>query len=335
MRALRQRAAASFVIAALSLPLWGGQDWVDIKATRVAEPGAFQTSLGLYYSVQDVWALGDRYVYLVEANGDYKLQRLTDLEWDLGWQLNPAWGLKLSVPYNFSEVSDYPLDGVIPYYRLNDATLRRADGLGDVSLELRRAWGPEPGHDGWARGLWLGLTAPTGLGPFEAPHTLAATGEGRWQGQGGFVVGWTRGSFNLIVQGSARAQLGRDADVSTMADLGYGANGPNVPQTGGPEWLGPRFGGDEALALGWDWYVEGDTRQTIGLELRGSQLSALDQGGALTPDTQASSLGILPQLQASFGAFHVLAAWEAPILYGNNVAASYDGGSHLRVDYGF
>jgi hypothetical protein len=61
----------------------------------------------------------------------------------------------------------------------------------------------------------------------------------------------------------------------------------------------------------------------------------LDQGGVLTPDTEQSQVGFIPQLQSHFGRFHALAAWSLPLLYGNNVPAAYDGGSHLRVDYEF
>src|SRR6185503_10342607 len=125
-----------------------------------------------------------------EADGIYKLQRQVSLQLDLAWQLNQAWGLKLGLPYQLAEFSPYLPSNVVGNFSLNDPALRRTDSLGDISLDLRRAWGPEPGAQGGSGALWLTVVAPSGIGPFEAPSTMAATGEGRWQVQPGFVLSY-------------------------------------------------------------------------------------------------------------------------------------------------
>ncbi len=161
-----------------------------------------------------------------------------------------------------------------------------------------------------------------------------ATGDGRWQLQPGFDIGTALGAWNLTLQAGAPLQFGKPAVLSSQAALSFGANGANNP-AGGPGWLGPRYGVQSDLALGWDWYVDTDVRQTVGLELQAWHLSPLDQDGALTPDTEESGVALVPQLHAQYGRFHVLAGWTLPYLYAYNLALSDYGASHLRVDYGF
>jgi hypothetical protein len=322
------------IFAALAPALWAGQDWVALKAVRVAEAGSFQASLGVAHSVQESWALGNRFAFLRDADGIYKLQRRVDLQMDLAWQWNQAWGLKLGLPYELMEFSPYPPVGAVPNFRLDDPGLRRTDGLGDVSLDLRRAWGPEPGSEGFSSALWFNVAAPTGIGPFEASTTLAATGEGRWQLQPGLVLSFKRGAWAWLMQASAPVQLGRESTVSSRAVVGFGEDGPQFTP-GGNVWLGPRYGAQGAVGLSWDWYAEEGSRHSLGIELSARHRGPLDLGGVLTPDTEQDQAGFIPQLQSHFGRFHALAAWNLPLLYGNNVAASYDGGSYLRVDYGF
>jgi hypothetical protein len=305
-----------------------------LKAVRVATPGSLQASLGVVHSVHESWALGDRFAYLRDADGLYKEQRRVGLQLDLAWQWDPAWGLKLGLPYELAEFSPIAPEGFVNNFSLNEPSLRRTDSLGDLSLDLRRAWGPEADQAGLSGALWLSLVAPTGIGPYEAPSTMAATGEGRWQVQPGFVLGYKRGSLAGILQASAPLQLGREASLSSAVALGFGANGPQLAPSGNV-WLGPRYGAQGGLGLAWDWYAEGRDRHSLGLEFRAWQRSPLDMGGVLTPDTEQYEAGFIPQLQSHFGRFHALAAWSLPLLLGNNVAASHDGGSYLRMDYEF
>ena len=333
---------SSLKIAALSLllglslplspPLFAGQDWAHLRAVRVADSGHVEASLGVQHSVQTSWAEGDHFAYFREVNGDYRLQRVITAEVDLGWQWSPAWGAKLAVPYALTEVSSYP-----PYsynYSLADSTVHRNDGVGDIQLELRRAWGVEPGLAGASAGSWLGVVGPSGLGPFEASHPLAATGMGRWQIEPGFVVGTSNGVLSVVAQVGAPLQLGREARIANEAALGYGPNGPLLPAPGAV-WLGTRTGVEGGVGLAWLWYNAEDSRQTIAVECQAWQRSALDIDGVLQPDTENVGLRFVPQLHADFGRFKAMAAWELPFLYANNEAASDFGASHLRVDYGF
>lgn len=315
-------------------PLAAGQDWVALRSVRVAQPGQGQVSFGLAHSVQQSWALGDRFAFLRESNGDFKIQRRVDAQLDLAWQPSAAWGLKLGLPYHWVELSPYPVAGSSPSYRLDDASVRRTDSLGDLSLEARRAWGPDAGQAGASGALWLSVVAPTGIGPFEAQHPMAATGEGRWQIAPGLVVGASSGTWSVFAQAGAPVQMGRESSVSSEAVLGYGTDGPRLP-AGGNVWLGPRYGVQGSLGLAWDWLSDEDMRQTLALEFQGWQRSPLDQGGVLTPDTEQSALGFVPQLHAHYGRFHAVAGWSLPYNYANNIASPDYGGSHLRVDYGF
>lgn len=324
--------AALSLLFGPALSLSAGQDWAHLRAIRVAESGHFQSSLSLQHSVQTSWAQGDHFAYFREANGDYRLQRVITATLDLGWQWAPDWGAKLSVPYALTEVSSYP-----PYsynYSLADSAVHRADGVGDIRLELRRAWGVEPGVSGPSAGLWLGVLGPSGLGPFEAPHPLAATGEGRWQIEPGLVIGASNGVLSVVAQVGAPVQLGREANLVSEAAIGFGPNGPQMPAPG-RVYLGARTGVEGGLGAAWLWHDAEDSRQTIAVECQAWQRSALDIDGVLQRDTENVGLRFVPQLHADFGRFKAMAAWELPFLYANNEAASDFGGSHLRVDYGF
>lgn len=311
-----------------------GQDWAYLKSARVAEPGHAQLSLGLIHSVQQTWAQGQSFSFMRDSVGSFRLQRSIKTRLDLGWQASDAWGLKLGVPYNFAEFSPFTPAGAAPSYRLNDPDVRRADSLGDLSLEWRRAWGVEESVPGSALALLFTVTGPSGLGPFESPHPMAATGEGRWQVEPGFVLSAFNGTLSLVAQVSAPIQAGRETTLSSEAALGFGPNAP-LQAPGGNVWLGPRYGVNAGLGFGWQWYAAEDSRQVIAIELQGWQRSPLDLGGTLTPDTEQMGLRSIPQLQADFGRFHALASWELPFIYANNEAASDFGASHLRVDYGF
>lgn len=314
-----------------TLTLAAGQDWAHLRAVRVAETGQVEASLGIQHSVQTSWAQGDHFAYFREVNGDYRLQSVIAAELDLGWQLSQAWALKLAVPYVLTEVSAFPPTSF--NYSLGDGSVHRADGLGDIQLELRRGWGAEPGVAGASAGLWLSLLGPSGLGPFEAPHPLAATGAGRWQVEPGLVAGASNGVLSVVAQVGVPVQLGRESQVPAEAALSYGPSGPLLPPAGAA-WLGPRTGVEGGLGLAWLWHDAEDSRQTLAVEVQAWQRSPLDIGGVLQPDTENIGVRCVPQLHADFGRFKALAAWELPFLYANNEAASDFGAAHLRVDYG-
>ncbi len=323
----------TLLFALVPSPAAAGQDWVDLRAVRVAQPGGFQASLGVSHAVEETWALGDRSVLINDIDGSTKVGRQVDLRFALAWQWDRAWGLKVELPYVLAELSPYPAEGTAPTYRLTDPLVRRTDGLGDASVEIRRAWGPEPGQAGIAGALWMGVMAPTGIGPFEAPHPLAATGEGRWQLQPGFVLGLQGRGLTVMLQSGLLLQGGREAAVSRLAPVAYGVDGPTfIP--GGDTWLGPRYGVNASLGLGWDWYADDDSRQTLACEILGWQHSPLDVGGTQVPDTEQVWVGMIPELQSHFGRFHVLAGWSLG-LYANNLAFAYYGVPQIRVDYGF
>jgi hypothetical protein len=317
-----------------AVPLAAGTDWVALKSPRVAPPKGYQLSLGVAHSVLESWALGDHFAYLRETDGIYKQQRRVDLDLDFGWQWNQDWGLKLNLPYVLTEFSPFPPPGTIQDFQLNDPTLRRTDSVGDLSLELRRAWGPEADVAGLAAGVFLGVAAPTGIGPFEASSTMAATGQGRWGFQPGFLLSYRLSDWTFAMQGSGLLQLGRESTLSSAASLGFNDAGPLLAP-GGNAWLGPRYGVQGAAGLAWEWYAGTDGRHSVALEFSASQRSPLDVGGQGIPDTEEVQGGFIPQLQSQIGRFHALAAWSLPLLIGNNVLSSFDGGSHLRVDYEF
>ena len=158
------------VLLAAVLP--ASPDWMAMPIARPL-PSILSLSLGLAQSQRESWGREGGSVLLKDAEGQ-KVQRLLQGRMDLRWQSGPYDSWVLTVPVVFNEAALWT--GAVSSPRVDDAGVDRSQGLGDLGLGWRHDRG---GALGGAWGLGLGLLAPTGLGPWEAPHPLAATGEGR------------------------------------------------------------------------------------------------------------------------------------------------------------
>lgn len=311
------------------------QDWLTLRHPRPLDPGQVELGLELRSADAQSWHRGAELAWLRDADGLVKEQRRMDGELQLRWQATARLALELDVPAVMAELAPLPPVGFYYNFRLNDPTLRRSEGLGDLRLGARGvlAWDPK----GFSAGWLLQLTAPTGLGPFEAPQPLAATGDGRWQAQAGFSAGCQFGEFQVWAQSQARLQFGRQADLSAAAPVSYDPSGPQYLPQAGAQWLSPRWGSDSVLGLGWDWYHDEDSRHSLAIEVVGRQLQGLGAGDAFSAlgGTDSASLAVIPQLQARFGRFHALGGWQAPFLFATNMPAPDYGQLILRADYAF
>jgi hypothetical protein len=318
-----------FVIVSLAAlaPALPAQDWAGLKAPQAAEPGARALGVSVDYGSFQRWALPGGNAALLDVDGLVKQQQRIEVGLELDWQWNDRWGCRLALPYRFAEFSRLPPEGFVYNFRLDDPNLRRAENTGDLSLDLRRAWGP------WL-GAALEITAPTGLGPFEAPHPMVATGEGRWQFEPRFIAGAETGEHQFWLQAGFPVQAGREANLSSQAPLGFEAAGPQTP-SGGGAWLGPRYGAHGVAGWAWIWYRDKDSRHALALEADAWLRGAWNVGGNDLPGTQQQSLVLVPQLMSDFGRFKALAAWTSPVLASQNVPVSTYGTTHLRVLYGF
>jgi hypothetical protein len=315
------------LMAAAALP--ASDDWL---AQTVGRPlgGAWELSLALHQAQRESWALGDGWVWMQDADGQLKEQKLIEGELRLRWQASPAWSLDLAVPGVLSEFEPFSPAGTVSYPRLGDEAVRRSQGLGDLRLGLRWDAAPRPAGD---FGFDVGLIAPSGQGPLEAPQPLASTGEGRWGLRAGAQAGRRVGAWQWRASVHGAYQAGREAQLSSAAPLAYAAAGPVYAPSNGSVWLDGRSSVDGALGLGWDWHVDDDSRHSLALSLLASQRSPVSVNGAAVDGTESVGVALQPELQARFGGFSALGGWQSPWLYARGLPAPDWGELFLRLDH--
>lgn len=317
-------------LAWLAVPLPASSDWLAQPLPRPLAQ-AWEISLGLRQAQRETWAHRGGHALLVEADGQ-KVERRLEGRLDLRWQAGPRGSLVLTVPLVFAELATW--GGAVAWPRVDDPGVARSQGLGDLGLEWRHDRG---GPQGWAWGFGLGLQGPSGLGPWEAPHPLAATGEGRWQGRLRLSAGHQGRSVGFFGTLAGRAQDGREAVLAPAAPLLYDAGGVRlVPaELAGPAYLAPRLGAEGVLGMAWDWHRDEDSRHSLGLSLAARHLGPWGVGGRAVEETAPTLVWLQPELQARFGGFGVLLGWQSPALYDDNLAVPYWGELILRLDHAF
>jgi len=320
-------------------------DWLSLQVPDPMPGAHFEAGAQVLTGQSASWAHGafstdaTKFTGLVLPNGGTQTVAVNsvDLELQLRWKFWRSLLVEADLPLRFIEVSNAQAAPGTSYPP-NDPSVLRGGGLGDVSLGLRGPWlGSRPGLQlGWS----FGFIAPTGQGPFDATTPLAATGAGRWQVQPGLILGGGGdGALEAWVQAKGRWQFGREAWVSSQAPLGFTGDAAHstylTPKANGAQWLDPRWGGDAAVGLGWNWYRDAEQRQTLAVELLGHWLSpwsmsGVDQGLGAEDDVQ-----LQPELQAHFGSFAVTGGWRSSVLYGHGVLDPGWGLVLLNAAYAF
>jgi hypothetical protein len=289
-------------------------------------PAPVELSLRLDQAQRELWSHGTAQV-IPREGGVQVVQRSLEGSLDLRWQAAARTALSVSAPLSYDELAVWT--GGIGYPRVDDPGVHRSQGLGDLQLGLRQDFG--------ALGWGLLLTAPTGLGPWEAPHPLAGTGEGRWAGDLRLSLRLDHAAWSFCANVQGGLQAGREAVLSAGAPIGYDDAGPiYLPASAtGPAYLDPRWGSAGALGVGWTWFDDGIDRHSLALSVCGRQRTALSVGGAAVPDTDSALLWLQPELQARFKGLHALAGWQSPPLYSLNTPVPYWGELHFRLDHAF
>lgn len=313
-----------------SRPALASDDWLALALPRPLA-ASFELSLGLHQAQRELWAMQDAWPQMQDQDG-IKVQRFLAGAVSLRLQCSPSLSIGGALPGSFSELAVWT--GGISYPRLDDPGVDRSQGLGDVSVYLRQDWGAP---QGWALGWGLALTAPSGLGPYEAPQPLAATGEGRWQGSLRTVAGGSWGAWQAWADAELNYQAGKDSVLSTAAPLRYDAKGPVFAPAGlsGPVYLDPRWGARAVLGLGWDWFKDDASRHSVNVSAIARQRAPLSLNGRAIDGTEEVIVSLQPELQGRFGAFEALAGWDAPPLWAQGLSVAYWGELQFRVNYGF
>jgi hypothetical protein len=317
----------------VAAPLAASQDWLSLLVPGTLPAGRrVELSLRLDQSQRELWARNDgAQVITREALGQVVQRRLEGAA-ELRWQASPSVSAFVAVPVAFAELAVWT--GAVSDPRVDDPAVQRSQGLGDLRLGLRQDL--DTGH-GAGFGWSLAATAPTGLGPWEAPHPAAATGAGRWAGELELFSQWQRGHWHWHSAAGGGLQFGREAVLSSAAPIAYDDAGAlTLPAAlTGPAYLDPRWSAQGALGLGWDWYQDQDERHSVTLALCARRQGPLSIGGTVVPDSDSSQLWLQPELQARFAGLQALAGWQSPYLESLNTAVPYWGELHFRLDHDF
>lgn len=319
-------------MALATAPLAASQDWLSLPVPAALPSGRrVELSLGLGQAQRELWSRGGgSQVITREALGQV-VQRRLEGALGLRWQATPSLSAFAAVPGVFAELAVW--SGGLSNPRVDDPAVQRSQGLGDLRLGLRQDLDFGGSGLGWS----LAATAPTGLGPWEAPHPAAATGEGRWAAELALFSQGRLGRWHWHSAVRGGLQLGREAVLSGGAPIGYLDAGPVLlpaAQTG-PAYLDPRWSAGGALGLGWDWYQDQEERHSVALAVCARRQGPLSVGRAPVPDTDSSLLYLQPELQARFAGLHALAGWQSPALESLNAAVPYWGELHFRLDHAF
>lgn len=304
---------------------WLAQPWPRPLASKA------ELSLSLRQSQRETWAHQAGHPKLVEG-GWQKVQRSIIGSLGLRWQATPSGSLVLGVPGVFNEMAVW--NGVEGWPRVNDPGVQRSQGLGDLSLEWRQDRALDQGHAwGWS----FGVVAPTGLGPWEAPHPMAGTGEGRWQALLRLTAGSDGPGWSFLSSAKAVYHAGKEAELSAAAPVSYDAAGARyLPAAStGAAYLDPRWGAEGAVGVGWHWYRSEDALHSLNLSLCASHLGPLSVGGRAVDETASLLVWVQPELQARFGELNALAGWQCPALLDDNLAVPFWGELILRVEHAF
>jgi len=312
-------------------PALADNDWLGIEVPRPLDAGRFSMNIKLDQTERQWWQEGDHPRTMTDPNtGLPDQQDLITIDTRLDWQVKPRLIAELDVPLVFSQVS--PSSPTPQYYDVNTPGVSGSQGLGDLRLGLRTALRDQ--DLGFNAGWTLSVVVPSGLGPEDAPTTLASTGAGRWQLIPGFVIGGKSDVWESWLQVNGLAQLGDPATVGQNAYVSWGPEGGIALPSGGV-WLGPRYGADSVAGLAWAWYHEDTTRIALAIEAKVHWLSPWTADGRGLGLAAENTEGLTPEIQARYGRFSAIAGWQAQYIWATETPFSLGGDIIFDVAYTF
>ncbi len=263
--------------------------------------------------------------YMLDLDGLTKSVKGFQFELMSQWRLSPALALEAALPYQYKEFSQ----GLS--YRLDDPTVRRGDGVGDLRLGARHAW--IQGR-AFRLGARAGVVVPTGLSPFASQHGLMGAGGGSFQFEAGLAAeGRLSEAFELWLGASGFADLGAGADIAPGAFKGMDGAGGIATFAGGREFVRRQPGASAVAGLGYEWHRDEQAAHWIGFEAAWRMEGELEVAGQGVPDTRNWTLELLPQARFGFGRFGLSAGWVLPMRLAANQPVSFDGELLLRADF--
>lgn len=312
--------AALALVLGLSSSVHADNDWLGIEVPQPMDQGFLSVNENITQTERQYWQDGNRSYYMVDTGGTVNIQDLLKLDTRLDWRVSRRLVVEANVPLVYSEFSPY-FPGFVQYYNLGTPGVDESQGMGDVRLGLRGAFWDRP--TGFNAGWSLSLIAPTGLSPFDAPQTLAATGDGRWQVLPSFVAGGRGGNWEGWLQITGRWQAGQQVQASPNSYLSWQSTTSNlVPVTvnntalpGGGAWLAPRYGADAVAGLAWLWYQDADSRMGLALEAKAHWLSPWATASGPLGLPAEEYVVLTPELQARYGRYSVVGGWQAQYLW--------------------
>jgi hypothetical protein len=341
-------ALALGLFSALGTRLSADNDWLGIEVPRPMDSGTFTLDVRLDEAARQSWEDGQHWYYMVDQYHNVMIQNIITIDTRLDWQLSRRLVLEADVPVVFNEF--YPIvDGGENYFSVGTPEVSQSQGIGDIRLGLRGMLNAKP--EGFNAGWIASLVGPSGLGPFQAPSTMAATGAGRWQLLPGFVVGGLSGSWEAWVQCVGRIQFGQTAVSSSQTYLDWqGQATPGyplsegIPTVGVPNnfslptgtvWLGPRYGEDVVAGLAWIWYRDQTSRVSTGVECAQHWLSPWTTGAGPIGLPPEESVVFTPEVQARFGRYSALMGWQLKYLWAQGLPAPSYGDLLFDAAYTF
>jgi hypothetical protein len=322
------------LLASLARPLAAGQDSLALLDPQaLARPG-FESSLQVDAWERDRWSSLDSSRALSEKGTQYfpdaDTQKGVDMDLWLRWQASLGQALELDLPWRFAEFSPYQW-GTASTPQRNDPTVLRGDHMGDITLRWRGAasWGGSEARRA-AVGANLVVVAPTGLGPYESPHPLAASGEGGWAFGGGASASQSLGALRFSQQASGLWRLGYAADIRALSPTA----GLELPL--GSDYVRP---GPSLLAgLGMLGLLarDGWASYWLGSALRCQAQADWQVAGSSVAGTGSWDVDLMPEFKAEFGtAFTLDVGARVPLVLVNLPAPILMFEPCLRLDMGY
>ncbi len=318
----------------LALPLAASQDTLSLLDPQaLAHPG-FESSLQVDAWERDRWSSLDSSRTLREQGTQYfpdgDTQKGVDMDLWLRWQMSMAQALELDLPWRFMEFSPYQW-GTASTPQRNDPTVLRGDHMGDITLRWRGAalWGSAEERRA-SLGMSLVVVAPTGLGPYEAPHPLAASGEGGWAFGGGISGAESLGVLRFSQQASGLWRLGYAADIRPVSPTA----GLELPV--GSAFVRP--GASLLAGLGMLGLLARDAEASywLGTALRCQAQADWQVGGQQAGGTGSWGVDLMPEFKAEFGtAFTLDVGARVPLVLVNLPAPILMFEPCLRLDMGY
>ncbi len=299
----------------LSRSLLASSDPLVARLADPLEPGRpIEISLGLRQYQRDVW-LDDqmRPSWLLGSDGNARAIKGFRFELRGLVQAGERSVFEINVPYYFQEYSRLSTE-IRPPSLLNDTSVNRGDGLGDIRLGWIFTWLRTEHLSG---GLNLEMMTPTGEGPYASSSPFVATGQGSF----GFAPALELSAHNTSWETWLQCRL--PFDLGTVVD------------TAGKRVFVRR---DPSLELNWGlrwtWFQEEPARHSLALEISRNVGGSQVVDGLAVPDSWTTSWDLVPQARFAFAhGFTFLFGWELPLWLATNQPAAYWGEPIFRADY--